>query len=226
MRSSIWRATVTGSVVFRAGVASLNAQGAITPTQQPASGRFVGTMATDRTGESGPLIPARPSAGTATWRIEIDTIDWRPKFTVRIQLDSPDNSVLVIRAGSEKQPEAGDYGVKIQATGAAHVHPASISAGLTALEDGRTQHYMVENQVTFDSSDSSGAVRGAFKLVALRYAEDGQVIHKIVWRRLNGAFVATRNPVPESPPKLTAEFQERILRRALDDYIATWSEAV
>src|SRR5258708_1528258 len=169
-RSSVWRASFTGFVVFTAGVAPLYAQGAILPTHRPASGRFVGTMATDRTGEGGLSIPARPAAGTATWRIEIDTIDWRPKFTVRIQLDSPDTSALVIRAANEKQPEARSHGVKILSTGASHANPGFVSAALMALEDGRPQPYMINNQVTFDSSDSSGAVRGAFELAPSPYA--------------------------------------------------------
>src|SRR5258708_21400301 len=183
-------------------------------------------MATDRTGEGGISIPARPVSFTATATTEIDTIDWRPKFTVRIQLNSPDTSALVIRAANEKHPEARSHGVKILSTGASHANPGFVSAALMALEDGRPQPYMINNQVTFDSSDSSGAVRGAFELVASRYAEDGQMIHKIVWRHLNGAFAATHNPVPELPPKMTAQLQERILRRALDGYIITWSGAI
>src|SRR5829696_6750534 len=107
-----------------------------------AAGSYVGTDSLDASHE--PTTPSRrrgPSAGSASWAIELDTLDLRRKFTIRIQVATPTPVTIVLRGVDSLPLRAGRYLTMIPSSGASHSRPNEIHADVYTMEGERSRHY-------------------------------------------------------------------------------------
>src|SRR6476659_5108876 len=88
---------------------------------QVRTGQFVGRDSLDTRHE--PATPGRVRSsvtGTATWTIELDSLDLRRKFTIRLALPAPSPVTIVLRAVDSLPPAPGTYELMIPSSGASH----------------------------------------------------------------------------------------------------------
>lgn len=203
-----------------------------TAAAQPAAGSFRGDESVKAESEGRPESVASVT-GTAAWSIELDTVDLRRKLTIRIALNTPEATVIELRAADSVAPASGTYGIMLPSTGASH-HAGTYRVDMHATEAGRTRYYLgtgVQGDLVTIESPASGvadfSLTGRVNLSGDRYADatPGALLHDYASRRVTGVFVAP--PSRGSPPEIviTPALQEKVLRRALDGFAITQSGA-
>jgi len=168
----------------------------------------------------------RVLAGAAQSRVEIDTLDWRSKWTLRLLLTEPDTGIMVIRWATASRPTPGTYPVKVVSTGVSHSDPKFVTATFTAREREGIRSYTIgefDNRVVVLRAATNGSVAGTFAFLAMRYATDPSIRGAATWvnRRESGSFESA--PGASQPqPTMTKDQQQHILTRALIGFSITW----
>lgn len=170
--------------------------------------------------------PLRVMAGAAQSRVEIDTLDWRSKWTLRLLLTEPDTGIMVIRWATAARPTPGTYPVKVVATGVSHADPRFVTATFTAREREGMRTYTIgefDNRVVVLRAAANGSVAGTFAFLAMRYATDPSIRGAGAWvnRRESGSFQSAPG-ASQPPPPMTKDQQQHILTRALIGFGITW----
>ena len=195
-------------------------------------GTFVGRDSLDTRRE--PATPSRVRAsvtGTATWTIELDSLDLRRKFTLRIALPVPAPVTIVLRAFDSLPPAPGTYDVMIASTGASHGSRWSMHGDVYAREGSHDRRYfpLVTKIVVASVATDAGQplITGKLEMLSHRYADGkpGQMVFDNVMLRIDGDFAAhaAENPMPTIA--VTPAMQEAVLQRAIDGFMITSAEA-
>jgi hypothetical protein len=215
--------SVAASVLVMCASASLVAQGR--------DGTFRGTDLTGANTESSRVFPLRAVTGVAHWNVEIDTLDWRPKWTVRLQLTAPDTGAIVIRWATAARPTPGTYGVKIVSTGVSHADPKFVTVTFSVREGNKAREYLIGDEldrVVVTRANTNGSVAGTVAFFATRYSDGpppAPGLRDYVNRKETGSFEAVAGgSAPQ--PAMTARLQQSILSRALFGFTVTWSGAM
>jgi hypothetical protein len=184
------------------------------------AGTFVGTHLVREDVRDTAATTAHQVSGRATWRLELDTLDWRRKVTVRLLLPGPDQTVVVIRTAGPNPPQRW-LTAKNMAT--SHADPRYFTATISALEHGRwrefTEHDVVRDTISFlpMANITPGAtLRGTISL--LGFAEITRNVHPLKVRIVQGAFAAAYDSQPEPPRTMTPAEQKRVMHAALYDF--------
>ena len=221
-RAAFWLATLLPSVAL----------GQVRTGQQIAPGTFVGRDSLDTRHE--PATPGRVRSsvtGTATWTSELDSLDLRRKFTIRIELPAPAPVTIVLRAFDSLPPAPGAYDVMIASTGASHGSRWSMHGDVFAREGARDRRYfpLVTKVVVASASTDAGqpVITGKLEMLSHRYADGkpGQMVFDNVMLRINGDFAARAAENPTPTIAVTPAMQEAVLQRAIDGFMITSSEA-
>jgi hypothetical protein len=211
------------------GTSTAAAQGArASGTDTVAAGRFRGVVAEPDPARVGGHV-MRAIGGTARWRRELDSLDWREKLTVRVTLDAPDRGVFVARAAG---PGLQQRTVIVASRGGQAYVPATLAEELPAA-GGR----WAEQQTIFGDSvvleamqgiDRSSMLRGRLRMGGyprtspVRGAQDLQRVVEV-----RGEFAATFDPRPAAVPRTMSDsMQQAILKRALWDAGAHWMDGM
>jgi hypothetical protein len=187
------------------------------------------------------VVEPTPVVGTATWRFELDSLDWRRKVTLRLSLKGPSHAVYVIRTAGARAPN-GILTVKNIPN--SHIDPRYYTARLSVSELGERRVYddwnSLRDTVIFTDIDSlspRSVLRGTVRLEgyhsfssALKPGESypGQKAGEpypgqLTVRRLEAAFAATFDPRPTpSPRTMTPDLARRIMTEALYEYAVGW----
>jgi hypothetical protein len=191
---------------------------------------FVGVDSTNAT--EGGVAGRRGVEGKASWAIELDTLDLRRKFTIRIILSGTAATTLVLRAADSTPPSPGRYTTLIPGTGVSHGDRRLVRADLAANEGGRERSYLPGGRfldtLVFepDAEPSRRWVRGSLHIVATRYGDArAGADQALIVRLVRGSFVASAGPETPELVRVTADMQERVLRRALDGFVIAASGA-
>ena len=80
-------------------------------------------------------------SGTATWTIELDSLDLRRKFTMRLDIPVPSPVTIVIRALDSLPLAIGSHRSMLPATGASLRPPRTLHADMYTVERGQRRHY-------------------------------------------------------------------------------------
>jgi hypothetical protein len=238
-RSPGRRALVIAAVLVAAGPAAGSALRAQAP--QPAmrnvtagAGRLLG-IAEFRMHSRDERPARRDSAtGTARWRLERDTLDWRRKVTIRLSLDGADRAQYVIRAQATAPPFAG--GAALPRGTLVHLEDRYFTTVLTVQELGARRTYdrwSVGDSmlvVPVGSLAPGTVISGTFARLGfhdLVPEAPGSLSHtgQQTSRYVNVAFSATFDPRPAPSPAMTAATQRRILHGALEDFAVRWVES-
>ena len=169
-------------------------------------------------------LPRIPAKGTAVSAIEIDTLDFRPKWTMRLRLAGPDSMELVIRCADTLPPEPRPYDIIILATGASHADPRYLAGELTLRENGVRRRFNLGgsgDRIRFDAP-RDGMAAGAIAVVGSRIDSEAQGFPGWRHRGLEARFTARPDPSPARAPRLTPESEVRMMHRALDGVLMTW----
>jgi hypothetical protein len=190
----------------------------------------VGTDSLDARAEGVATAPSRPLTGRAEWRIEIDTLDWRPKWTIRLLLSRPDSGVVTIRWATTALPRAGSYEPKIVATGVSHADSRFVTVSYSVAEGGIIRSYLVgayDERVIITRVAPNGSVAGSFSFLASRFSDEPpkNFLHSYATRAVSATFEAVAGG-PLRAPTMTASHQKEILWRALDGFGTTWMGAL
>jgi hypothetical protein len=215
-----------GLAVMAADASVALAQAGRAPAAAPvAAGRFRGEIAEPDPAKVGRHV-MRPVTGSARWRSELDSLDWREKLTVRVTLDAPDRGVFVARASG---PGLQQRAVIVASRGGQAYVPATIAEVLPVAGSARWE----ERQTSFGDSvvleampgiDRSSVLRGRLRIGGyprtspVRGAGDVQRVVQV-----HGDFAATFDPRRESrAPAMSDSMQQALLERALRDAGAHW----
>lgn len=172
------------------------------------------------------LAPAPPPAA-ATWRFELDSLDWRYRLTIRIPVARPRARVLVIRTASTAPPRAAVQMRSI--TSETNVDPAKAMAWVETPGTPSEPRHPVH---TFDSLafavdtplTRASVIRGHHEFIILADESTGARLPGLP--RLVGDFAATWDPTPSVRPRTMSDsLQSAILQRALWDAGAHWMES-
>lgn len=173
-------------------------------------------------------LPRAAVAGSATHAVETDTFDFRRKWTVRLRFPSPDTMEMTLRYGDSIPPRPGRYALQLLATGVSQER-GSVAGTLRVWEGTRWQPYVVgsfDDSVSFAAGPRGSAV-GTVAAVGGRIDQSDPATRPVgVWRYrgLSVDFNARREPSRPAPaPDAVAE--DRIMRRAIDGLMITWSGA-
>lgn len=218
---------------FRAGFPSDVAlcQGASGPFVAP--GTFVGRDSLSSENEPGTLNRARPQvSGTATWSIELDSLDLRRKFTMRLEIPLPSPVTIVIRALDSLPLATGSHLSMLPATGSSHRLSRTVHADIYTVEGGQRRHYTPARlKVTItDVSTVRGqpVIAGHVDARSMRYGErkPGQGVFPVVSLVVAGDFAS--RAAAEVRPRIvvTSGMQELVLARALDGFAITNTGAI
>lgn len=211
-----------GRLALVAGLllAGLAAGGARALAQQgPAPGSFRGHAVILEDARSTPAGADQPASGTARWRLELDSLDWRYKPTLRITLARPDTAALVIRITrpvlvSRLAPQRYTASLYVRERGAPQVYDQWFSHRDTVL---------IESEPPLSRAS---VLRGRLLVQGYRDSVPGRSVGPKMTRRIVGEFTATFDPRPDPyPPTMTDSLQEAILRRALWDAGLQWLES-
>ena len=200
-----------------------------TASAQNQRGTLHGTDSSGAKIRTSNVSAVRALAGAAQSRVEIDTLDWRPKWTLRLLITEPDTGVIVIRWATSARPTPGTYPVKIVSTGASHADPKFVTATFSVREPDGPKDYVIgefDNRVVVRGAGADGSLSGTFSLFPTRYATDPRAAGPNSWvnRREEGSFESAPG-ASAPPPKMTAAQQQRILSRALLGFGITWAGA-
>jgi hypothetical protein len=204
------------------------AQAPALASASPPQGIFRGTLATKSNAADGQAFRPESISGTASWRLELDSLDWRRKLTLRIEL-AGGRGVYVIRTSGPNAPRRVLTAKNVPSS---HIDPAYFTASMVVRENEGLRVYnewhVVIDTVAFASTDSlfpSMVLRGAVRLEGYRDAPDAPGAHprQIAVRLLIGTFEAPFDPRPApTPSTMTAALQREILERALYNFAITW----
>ena len=201
--------------------------------QSVAPGTFIGRDSLDTRDE--PSTPSRVRSrvtGTATWTIELDSLDLRRKFTIRIELPAPSPVTVVFRAVDSLPPNPGGYKLMLASTGASHGSRSTFHGDVHALEGDRARRYWpIVSSVFITSITKEGGepvVSGRLELLSDRYADGkpGQLVFPYVFLRTDGNFAAHAATDPRPRIAVSPAMQEAVLTRALDGFMITHSGAI
>lgn len=173
-------------------------------------------------------LPRREVTGRATYAIELDTFDFRRKWTVRLGFPGPDSLEVVLRYGDTVPPQPRSYQLIILATGRSHGRD-SIAGSLRAWEGTRWQSFVLggsRDWVTFGRLQGRSIV-GSVAVIGgrLDYSDSPRSgPGRWRYRGVEGSFTAQPGPSPP-PPALTAAAEDRLMVRAIDGLMITWSGA-
>jgi hypothetical protein len=170
---------------------------------------------------------ARPVSGRAQWRLELDSLDWRRKVTIRIVLDGPDRAEYVIRTADSTDPGRVLY---MRNNASSHADRRYFTGRISLLGASDPRRYTdfstVRDSVTFvpgyGRASGNRTLRGTVDLQGYREfsaPKKGEFFGQQATRILRGSFAATFDPRPEPVPRtMTAAVQRGILDRALFDF--------
>lgn len=206
------------------------AQAAATP--RAPRGSFVGSDSLDARMEPGSSSRGRHQLrGAATWTIERDTLDLRPKFTIRLELPAPSPATIVIRAVDSMPPAPGRYSFFIKGSGASHSRPGEVSASVYSREGRRKREYLpigdtlVITSVTTD--DGVPLVSGHLAMRSGRLEESKPaLVRGYVWLEIMGDFTASPAREPRPVIAVTEDMQRAVLLKALTGFLITSSGAI
>ena len=174
-------------------------------------------------------LPRTQAAGTASSGIELDTLDFRPKWTMRLRLAGHDSMEIVIRCADTLPPEPRPYDMIMTGSGMSHADPKYLAAEMTVSENGVRRRFMINgsrNRITFGPA-GSGAVTGAISVVGARIDFEAQGFPR-PWlhRGLEARFTTRPRPSTASAAQVTPESEVRMMKDALDGVILSWYGAV
>jgi hypothetical protein len=200
------------------------------PTLAP--GVVYGTMIGTSGRDSGFVakMPRIPATGMASSAIEIDTLDFRPKWTMRIRLAGPDSMEIVLRGADTLPPGAQPYQIIHVGRGISHADPHYLSAEMTVRENGVRRRFLVGgtgDRVTFGQA-SRGSLEGALAVLGRRL--DRESGHDFPWpwryRGLEARFTTRPAARPALAPELTPASEARMMKDALDGVLMSFYGAV
>ena len=196
----------------------------------PAGGTFVGEEGSDPRSEGRPEATVR-AGGTAQWSYELDSLDLRRKVTIRIALNTPESTYVVLRALDDAPPAPGLYGTLLPATGVSHHDPHLFHADIHSTEVGRQRNYLLgslnKDSVFIDPAPDGAphdsTLRGRIRLRGSRFADQkgNEVLRDYVMHDVFGSFVAPQSMAAGPSVVVTPQMQEMTLRRALDGFMTT-----
>jgi len=201
------------------------------PTSPPPIGVTAGLRVGRPTQDTGLLraLPRDSIRGRATYAVELDTFDFRPKWTLRLWFPGPDSLELVLRHGDTLPPKAGSYRLDLLATGRSHNREA-VAGGVRAWDGSQWQAFVTggpQDWVTFGAS-APGTMVGVVDLVAARLDYSDPKLRPLGRWRYRGlavVFTAQRGTSPPPPPMAPAD-EDRLMVRAIDGLMITWSGAI
>jgi len=194
-----------------------------------AQGTFRGTLAVKWNAADQKTVKPDSVQGTATWRFERDSLDWRRKLTLHIDLANGRGS-YIIRTADTVPPRRA---LTTKNVPSSHLDARFFTASLVVRENGPAREYasgdVVADSVIFFAADSlspTTRLRGTVGLHRFRAvdrevagARPGQQAVRI----LTGRFEAAFDPRPDPTPRtMTADLQTKILQQALYDFAITW----
>ena len=198
-----------------------------------AVGTFVGRDSLDARKEAAAASRARSDLhGSATWTIELDSLDLRQKFTLRFEIPEPSPMTIVLRSLDSLPPRPGQYTVMIASTGASHSRPGTLNGDVYTRERDRDRQYsMSRSRVLITSVTMAGGqpvVTGNVEMRGERYADapPQTLVFDYVWLAIGGEFAARAAPTTRPRVVVTSRMQEVVLRRALDGFAITHAGAI
>jgi hypothetical protein len=168
--------------------------------------------------------------GTAQWRIELDSLDWRRKITIRITLPGPEHAVYVIRTADSTAPQRVLHVTNLSP----HANPTYFTAVMipSGTADQRPYgNWVITDSVTFvpgpERASGDRTLRGTVRLEGSRdfalQKKPGERYRQQAQRTLDGVFAATFDPRPEPVPRtMTPALQRAIMDQALYDFGINW----
>jgi hypothetical protein len=196
---------------------------------QGSRGVFRGTLVAKANAADPTVVQPDSVSGTASWRFELDSLDWRRKLTLRIEL-AGGRGAYVIRTADTLPPRELLQPKNVPSS---HADPAYFTASLVVRENGAPREYprwysagdsVIVSRIEVLSPKT--VFRGAVRLHALRDdASDMPGAHpnQSAVRILVGTFEASFDPELESTPStMTPALQTKILQQALYDFAITW----
>jgi hypothetical protein len=169
-------------------------------------------------------LPRTAAVGTASYAIEIDTLDFRPKWTMRLRLAGSDAMEIVLRCADTLPPRPRPYEMIVLATGASHADTRYLAGELTVRENGVRRRFIlggIGDRVTFDAA-KDGAVAGAIAVVGSRLDFEAQGFPPWRYRGLEANFTTRPERPSVSASRLTPGSEVRMMQRALDGVLMTW----
>jgi hypothetical protein len=170
-------------------------------------------------------VPVHPTpvVGTAAWRLELDSLDWRRKVTLRLVLAGPEHAEYVIRMAGPRAP-SGRLAVKNVPS--SHVDPRYYTATMAVREEGDLRVYddwntSIDTVVLerLDSLPPRAVLRGTIHLMGFHYFGAARAPGHGAIRELDGVFAARFDPRPAPTPRtMTHDVQGRIIYDALNDF--------
>lgn len=174
-------------------------------------------------------LPRIAAVGTATSAIEIDTLDFRPKWTIRLRLAGADSLEIVLRCADTMPPEPRPYDIIMVGRGVSHADPRYLAGEMTVHENGVRQRFMISgswDRITFGPA-RDGTIAGAIAVVGARIDREAQGFPR-PWlhRGLEARFTTRPGAPPASAPQLTPATEARMMKDALDGVMMSWYGAV
>lgn len=172
-----------------------------------------------------------PVTGTAKWRLELDSLDWRRKLTLRFVLSGPAQAEYVIRTAGPGVPRGV---LRVKNNPSSHVDPRYYTATMSVREQGNRRVYdywaLTMDTVAFERVDSaaSGAIlRGTIHLMGFHGFGAARRPGEQTTRQLDATFAAGFDPRPAPMPRtMTHDVQGRIMYDALNDFAVGFMDGV
>jgi hypothetical protein len=198
-----------------------------------AVGTFVGRDSLDARKEAASTSRTRSDLrGSATWTIELDSLDLRQKFTLRFKIPEPSPVTIVLRSLDSLPPRPGQYTAMLTSTGASHSRPGALHGDVYTRERDRDRHYHIFGSRVLITSvtmaDGRPIVTGNVEIRGERYADapPKTLVFDYVQLDIRGEFAARAAPNTRPQVVVTSQMQESVLRRALDGFVITHSGAI
>jgi hypothetical protein len=197
-----------------------------------ADGIVRGTVTFKRNSRQSVAGLATPVSGTAQWRLELDSLDWRRKLTLRLTLDGPPRASYVIRTADARPPQE----VLESTPSPSRSHLDTHRFVATRSVDARSGRRVSEQLSAYgdslfiqrvDSLSPDVVLRGSIRLLRFPDPTTGAKHRprEQTSQLLDAVFAATFNrradPVPRT---MNASLQERIIGNALDLFAIRWAE--
>jgi hypothetical protein len=223
-----------------APVTAVRAQG-IVPQISPAvgdvpRGTILGTMLFRENSRDSSITQSTKIVGTAQWRFELDSLDWRRKLTLHLALHGPEHAEYIIRTAGASAPRGT---LHVKNVPLSHSDSRYFTVKMTVRELGVQRVYdtwqNIVDTITFagvDSLSPDAVLRGTVNLMGFHSFAEGQHERdgdrgQLTLRILNGSFAATFDPRPlPSPTTMSYALQKTILRRALDEFASVWMAGI
>lgn len=185
--------------------------------------RLAGTMELRPDARDSSGITPYAVTGTATWRLETDTANWRRKVTLRLTIDGPEPVEIVVRAPFSRPPASAAvvpaYSLR---------HQPVFVASMTAREQGDAWTYSVPQvgdvlhlDAPVAPTDSLAVLRGQLLLMGFHNRRRGRSASWLdpqTRRTVRVTFAATFDSQPAPVPAMRPGRQRQILADALYDF--------